>query len=59
MSNAPIHRGGFLFDYRWALVRMLPPFQAMLVSESARGFKSGRPPLLAPSFKVQGDIAHN
>jgi hypothetical protein len=38
---------------------LLPPFTALLLSERARGLKSGRPPLLAPSFKVQGDIAHN
>jgi hypothetical protein len=38
---------------------LLLPFKAMLLSERARGRKSGRPPLLAPSFKVQGDIAHN
>jgi hypothetical protein len=37
---------------------MLPPFTALLLSERARGLKSGHPPLLAPSFKVQGEIAH-
>jgi hypothetical protein len=38
---------------------LLLPFKAMLLSERARGLKSGGPPLFAPSFKVQGDIAHN
>jgi hypothetical protein len=38
---------------------LLLPFKAMLLSERARGLKSGSPPPLAPSFKVQGDIAHN
>jgi len=31
---------------------LLLPFKAMLLSERARGRKSGRPPPLAPSFKV-------
>jgi hypothetical protein len=31
----------------------------MLLSERARGRKSGRPPLFAPSFKVQRNAAHN
>jgi hypothetical protein len=38
---------------------LLLPFKAMLLSERACGLKSGRPPLLAPSFNVQGDIAHD
>ena len=38
---------------------LLLPFKAMLLSERARGRKSGSPPLFAPSFKVQGDTAHN
>jgi hypothetical protein len=38
---------------------MLLPFKAMLLSERARGRKSGSPPLFAPSFKVQGYKAHN
>ena len=38
---------------------MLLPFKAMLLSERARGGKSGSPPLFAPSFKVQGNTAHN
>ena len=38
---------------------LLLPFKAMLLSERARRRKSGRPPPLATSFKVQGDIAHN
>src|SRR5712664_4233208 len=38
---------------------MLLPFKAMLFFESARGRKAGGPPLLAPSFKVQRDNAHN
>jgi hypothetical protein len=37
---------------------LLLPFKAMLLSKGARGLKSGDPPLFAPSFKVQGDIAH-
>jgi hypothetical protein len=37
---------------------LLLPFKAMLLSERTRCLKSGSPPLLAPSFKVQGDIAH-
>ena len=35
------------------------PFKAMLLSERAGGGKSGSPPLFAPSFKVQGNTAHN
>ena len=38
---------------------LLLPFKAMLLLERARGRKSGGPPLLAPSFKVQRDNAHN
>ena len=38
---------------------MLLPFKAMLLFERARGRKSGCPPLLAPSFKVQRNTAHN
>jgi len=38
---------------------LLLPFEAILLSECACGRKSGSPPPLAPSFKVQGDIAHN
>jgi hypothetical protein len=38
---------------------MLLPFKAMLLLERARGRKSGGPPLLAPSFKVQRDNAHD
>jgi hypothetical protein len=38
---------------------MLLPFKAMLLSESARGRKSGSPPVFAPFFKVQGNTAHN
>jgi hypothetical protein len=38
---------------------MLLPFKAMLLLERARGRKSGGPPLLAPSFKVQRNTAHN
>jgi hypothetical protein len=38
---------------------MLLPSKAMLLLERARGRKSGGPPLLAPSFKVQRDNAHN
>jgi hypothetical protein len=37
----------------------LLPFKAVLLSECARGRKSGSPALFAPSFDVQGDIAHN
>jgi hypothetical protein len=38
---------------------MLLPFKAMLLSERARGRKSGSPPLFARSFKVQRNTAHN
>jgi hypothetical protein len=38
---------------------LLLPFKAMLLSERARGRKSGSPPLFAPSFKVQRNTAHN
>jgi hypothetical protein len=38
---------------------MLLPFKAMLLFESARGRKAGGPPLLAPSFKIQRNTAHN
>src|SRR5260221_13034511 len=38
---------------------MLLLFKAMLLLERARGRKSGGPPLLAPSFKVQRNTAHN
>ena len=38
---------------------MLLPFKAMLLLERARGRKSSGPPLLAPSFKVQRNTAHN
>jgi hypothetical protein len=38
---------------------MLLPFKAMLLLERARGRKAGGPPLLAPSFKVQRNTAHN
>jgi hypothetical protein len=41
------------------LLLQLLPFKAILLSECERGRKSGSPPLFAPSFKVQGDIAHN
>jgi hypothetical protein len=41
------------------LLLLLLPFKAMLLSESARGRKSGNPPLFAPSFKVQRNTAHN
>jgi hypothetical protein len=38
---------------------MLLPFKAMLLLEHARGRKSGGPSLLAPSFEVQRNTAHN
>ena len=38
---------------------MLLLFKAMPLLERAGGRKSGGPPLLAPSFKVQRDTAHN
>jgi hypothetical protein len=38
---------------------LLLPFKAVLLAERACGLKSGRPPLLAPSFNVEGDIAHD
>jgi hypothetical protein len=38
---------------------LLLPFKAMLLSERARGRKSGSPPLFAPFFKVQRNTAHN
>jgi hypothetical protein len=38
---------------------MLLLFKAMLLLEGARGRKAGGPPLLAPSFKVQRNTAHN
>jgi hypothetical protein len=38
---------------------MLLPFKTMLLLERARGRKSGGPPLLASSFKVQRNTAHN
>jgi len=38
---------------------MLLPFKAMLLMERARRRKAGGPPLLAPSFKVQRNTAHN
>jgi hypothetical protein len=38
---------------------MLLLFKAMLLLERARGRKAGGPPLLAPSFKVQRNTAHN
>jgi hypothetical protein len=41
------------------LLLLLLPFKAMLLSEGARGRKSGSPPLFAPSFKVQRNTAHN
>jgi len=51
-------------DFSFAVVGgsellMLLPFKAMLLSERAGGRKSGGPPLLAPSFKVQRNAAHN
>jgi hypothetical protein len=55
--NAP----GFSFAVvgRGELLMLLLPFKAMLLSERARGRKSGSPPLFAPSFKVQRNTAHN
>ena len=38
---------------------MLLLFKAMLLLERACGRKAGGPPLLAPSFKVQRNTAHN
>src|SRR5258705_32870 len=38
---------------------MLLLFKAMLLLERAGGRKAGGPPLLAPSFKVQRNTAHN
>ncbi len=52
---------GFSFAVvgRGELSMLLLPFKAMLLLERARGRKSGGPPMLAPSFKVQRDNAHN
>jgi hypothetical protein len=41
------------------LLMLFLPFKAMLLSQRAGGRKSGGPPLLAPSFKVQRNTAHN
>src|SRR5258707_2417504 len=38
---------------------ILLPFNAISLLERAHGRKSGGPPLLAPSFKVQRNTAHN
>jgi hypothetical protein len=54
-----LNAAGFSFAVVGRGELLLLPFKAMLLSECARGRKSGSPPLFAPSFKVQGDIAHN
>jgi hypothetical protein len=47
----------FAFAGRGELLMLLLPFKAMLPLGHAR--KSGGPPLLEPSFKVQRENAHN
>ena len=47
----------FAFAGRGELLMRLLPFKAMLPLGHAR--KSGGPPLFEPSFKVQGENAHN
>jgi hypothetical protein len=49
----------FVVVGRGELLMLLLPFKAMLFLEHARSRKSGGPPLLAPSFKVQRNTAHN
>jgi hypothetical protein len=56
-----LNAAGFSFAVvgRGQLLMLLLPFKAMLLSERARGRKSGSPPLFAPFFKVQRNTAHN
>ena len=55
-----LNAAGFSFAVvgRGELLMLLLPFKAMLLSERARGRKSGSPPLFAPFFKVQRNTAH-
>jgi hypothetical protein len=54
-----LNAGGFSFAVVGRSELLPLPFKAVLLSEGARGRKSGSPALFAPSFDVQGDIAHN
>lgn len=54
-----LNAAGFSFAVARRGELLLLPFKAMLLSEGARGRKSGSPPLFAPSFKVQRNTAHN
>src|SRR5258708_29096298 len=57
--SRPALPAGFSFAFagRGELLMLLLPFKAMLPLGHAR--KSGGPPLFEPSFKVQGENAHN
>jgi hypothetical protein len=52
-----VNAAGFSFAVigRGELMLLLT-FKAMLLSERARGRKSGGPPLLAPSFEIKRDV---
>jgi hypothetical protein len=54
VSGARFNPAGLSFAFvgRGDPLLLLLPFKAMLLSERARGRKSGSPPLFAPSFKV-------
>jgi hypothetical protein len=57
-ARKPAGSVGFSFAFvgRGDSLILLLPFKAVLFG---RAGKSGRPPLLEPSLKVQRDIAHN
>jgi len=61
LQARPLNATGFSFAVVGCgeLLLLLLPFKAILLSEGARGRKSGSPPLFAPSFKVQRNTAHN
>jgi hypothetical protein len=52
VSGARFNPAGRSFAFVGRGDPLLLPFKAMLLSERARGRKSGSPPLLALSFKV-------
>jgi len=58
VSIPPLQPVGFSFAFvgRGDALMLLLLFKAMLFGGAG---KSGRPPPLEPSLKVQGDIAHN
>jgi len=57
LASPPVpRRRVFAFVGRGDPLMLLLPFKAMLFG---RAGKSGRPPPLEPSLKVQRDIAHN